>query len=310
MSSGGRRADGPPVGRRRPADAIAAILAAELERRWELTERATLLPTTSARSTPASTRSSREAHDEFWFQHQRIELRQNDPSQGPAFVAAPRDRLPWLVRRLAVPDPRGRRRGLHRPPHPRRPGFFQEALDDGAALPEPRRRVVMWTLVPAHHVPALGLFALDPAVPHRLRENGRLAPYGSRGHEATIIAIDATPTDAAVALEWTTPQDDAARVRVGAKPVGRLAWAWSERSPFRRVRCRRTHEAAQQPVWKAKDGPGAWLTHGGTAPRRDHDDEGSRPPVDDIRQIEDGSARDHVTAAHRCRVRRAAPGRL
>jgi hypothetical protein len=72
------------------AEAITNILATELERRWDLTARAYGLMADDERPVNAGvSHLMSQAHAEFWFQHQRIELRHSDPSQGPAFVAHP-----------------------------------------------------------------------------------------------------------------------------------------------------------------------------------------------------------------------------
>ncbi|HET8559494.1 MAG TPA: hypothetical protein VFL69_03160, partial [Marmoricola sp.] len=72
------------------ADAIEQILNDELRRRWQLTEKAYELMANNDRPVNGGVGPLvAQAHSEFWFQHQRIELRLNDPSQGPAFVAHP-----------------------------------------------------------------------------------------------------------------------------------------------------------------------------------------------------------------------------
>ena len=72
------------------ADAIEQILDGELLRRWQLTEQAYDLMASNERPVNGGVgQLVTQAHSEFWFQHQRIELRLNDPSQGPAFVAHP-----------------------------------------------------------------------------------------------------------------------------------------------------------------------------------------------------------------------------
>jgi hypothetical protein len=74
----------------RETGAIADIIDTELERRWDLTERAYALMTDNDRPINAGVSDMVvQAHAEFWYQHQRIELRLADPSQGPAFIAHP-----------------------------------------------------------------------------------------------------------------------------------------------------------------------------------------------------------------------------
>ena len=142
-----------------------------------------------------------QAHSEFWFQHQRIELRLNDPSQGPAFVAHPETDFHgsaaasrYLIHAAADEAYIGYL--IHGDP-----ALFREALDDGRAFEA--RVVRVYDVGVGRTTTPRWVLRLDPSLPHRLRENARIAPYGSRGHEATIVEIDADEDDLFVTVEWT-----------------------------------------------------------------------------------------------------------
>ena len=83
-------------------------------------------------------------------------------------------------------------------------------------------------------------------------------------------------------------QDEAARRAVGAKPVDD-AWEGVDVAFVVSDAPILTQRRSQR-VWKAKDGPGAWLTHGkASAPVEIATDDGATDLlVDDIAQIEDG----------------------
>lgn len=270
------------------ADAIAAILRAELDRRWHLTEQAYQLLRGDERPVnPGVDGLIREAHNEFWFQHQRIELRLNDPTQGPAFVAHPETDFHgsaaasrYLI--YSAADEAYISQLIHDDAV-----LFHEAIDNGKAL---RGRVVgVVDIGSGRSTIPVWEVQLDPGVLHRVRENGRLVPYGSRGHEATVIEIRATPDETVLRLEWTTRKTMELGCGIGAKPVDAawlgedVAFVVSDAADLTKRRSNR--------VWKAKDGPGAWLTHG-AAPvpvTIEADDGGTDLLVDDITQIEDGS---------------------
>lgn len=271
------------------ADSIAAVLITELDRRWRLTAAAYRLLADNDRPINSGVPALvAEAHGEFWYQHQRIELRHNDPSQGPAFVAHPETDFHgssaasrYLIHAAADEAYIGHL--IHDDTE-----LFLEALDDGKALRGTVASVVdggsgrtttpQWAL------------HLDPSFPNRLRENGRIAPYGSRGHEATVIGIDSSAEALTVRIEWTGRKTMALACGIGAKPadpawVGQeVAFVVSDAAELTRRRSGR--------VWKAKDGPGAWLTHGqAPAPIEISTDEGTGADllVDDITQIEGGT---------------------
>ena len=109
--------------------------AAELQRRWRLAEQAFELMANDDRPVNSGVGELVvEAHCEFWYQHQRIELRLNDPSQGPAFVAHPETDFHgsaaasrYLIHSAADEAYIGHL--IHDDPV-----LFQEAVDNGEAL--------------------------------------------------------------------------------------------------------------------------------------------------------------------------------
>ncbi len=271
------------------ADVITSVLRPELERRWRLTEQAyRLLQDDSRHVNPGVAGLVAEGHNEFWYQHQRIELRMNDPSQGPAFVAHPETDFHgsaaasrYLI--YSAADEAYISQLIHDDAV-----LFQEAIDNGEAL---RGRVIgLSDLGSGRSTVPVWDIQLEPGIPKRVRENGRLVPYGSRGHEATVIEIVATPDDTVVRLEWTARKTKPLGCGVGAKPVDDVwlgkdvAFVVSDAADLTRRRSNR--------VWKAKDGPGAWLTHGAAPPpvAIEADDGGTDLLVDDITQIEGGSS--------------------
>lgn len=269
------------------ADEIATILGDELERRWKLTEQAYKLIANNQRPVNSGVAELvRQAHSEFWFQHQRIELRLDDPSQGPAFVAHPETDFHgsaaasrYLIHAAAAEAYIGYL--IHDDPE-----LFSEALEDGRAFEAQVVRVddvgVGRSTVPRW------VLRLDPSLPHRLRENARVAPYGSRGHEATILEFEASDGDLLVTIEWTGRKTKPLLGPMAAKPADE-AWLGVDVAFVQSDAAALTRRRSQR-VWAATNGPGAWLTHGkASAPIEITADDGSADLVyDDIAQIEDG----------------------
>lgn len=277
----GRREGAPP------ADAevrISDVLEEELARRWCLTEKAyQLLANGPIPVNPGVDSLIGQAHSEFWFQHQRIELRQNDPSQGPAFIAHPETDYHGssAASRYLIHASNDEGYGGHLIHHD--PALFSESLADGRAfviaveqvanLGSGRSTVPVWVVV------------LDGEVPNRIRENSRLVPYESRGHQATVTSISVLEDRTELQLEWTTRKTRALSCGIGAKPVDdawigeEVAFVLSDAADLTRRRSQR--------VWAAKDGPGAWLTHGkAPAPMQiAYEDDTYDLLVDDITQI-------------------------
>ena len=270
------------------SDRIRAILEAELQRRWEQTLHAYCILVENDRPINAGVPALvAEAHREFWFQHQRIELRINDPAQGPAFVAHPETDFHgsaaasrYLIHSAADEAYVGWL--IHDDPE-----LFMEALDQGKAL---RANVVDVRDVGVGRTttPQWELH-LDPAVPHRIRENGRLVPHGSHGHEATVVAVDADDDSLIIVIEWTGRKTMPLSCGINVRPADsawidhEIAFVLSDAAELTKRRSTR--------VWKAKDGPGAWLTHGRPPVQVEiTDDYGDTDLlIDDVRQLESGA---------------------
>ena len=270
------------------ADSIAQILEEEVERRWRLTETAhQLLAHSERRINAGVTALVTEAHQEFWGQHQRIELRHNDPSLGPAFVAHPETDYHgsaaasrYLLNASADEAQVGHL--IHDDAE-----LFNEAVDEGHAV---RTTVVsVRDIGTGRSTVPVWVVSLPPTTRHRLRENGRVTPYGSHGHEATVTSIDPTDDALLVTLEWTGRKTKPLSMGAGLKPVEtgwvgqKVAFVASDTASLTKRRSWR--------VWAAKDGPGAWLTHGrAPEPVEITDDSGASDLiVDDVRQIEEGA---------------------
>jgi hypothetical protein len=271
------------------ADAIATAIRAELDRRWGLTAQAYEVIAQDERPVNAGVADLiKQAHAEFWFQHQRIELRHSDPSQGPAFVAHPETDFHGSAA--------ASRYLVHAAADEAYIGYLVH--DDQALLAEARgdgrafdARVVNVSDVGVGRttVPRWVL-RLDPSLPHRLRENARIAPHGSRGHEATIVGIQAQDDDLLITVDWTGRKTKPLNGPLHAKPADDqwegvdLAFVLADAASLTQRRSQR--------VWSAKDGPGAWLTHGkASAPIEISTDDGATDlVVDDVAQIEDGTA--------------------
>lgn len=263
---------------------IATILRGELLRRWQLVERAYDLMAGSGRLVNGGVGPLvAQAHAEFWFQHQRIELRLNDPTQGPAFVAHPETDFHgsaaasrYLIHSAADEAYVGYL--IHDDP-----ALFREALADGRAFES--RVVRVYDAGSGRTTTPRWVVRLDPTVPHRLRETARVTPHGSRGHEATIIEIDAAETDLLVTLEWTGMKTKPLHGPLMAKPADD-AWEGVDVA-FVQSDAASLTERRSQRVWSAAKGPGAWLTHGkASAPIEISDDDDATDLVyDDVAQI-------------------------
>ncbi|WP_088284639.1 hypothetical protein [Kineosporia sp. A_224] len=266
------------------AGAISAILHEELLRRWKLTEQAYDLMANNDRPMNGGVGELvTKAHAEFWFQHQRIELRLNDPSQGPAFVAHPETDFHgsaaasrYLIHSAADEAYVGYL--IHDDP-----ALFREALDDGRAFES--HVVGVYDVGVGRSTVPRWVVRLDPTLPHRLRENARVAPHGSRGHEATIVEIGATDGDLLVTVEWTGRKTKPLLGPIMAKPADK-AWVGVDVAFVQSDAASLTQRRSQR-VWSAADGPGAWLTHGkASAPIEISGDDGATDLVfDDVAQI-------------------------
>lgn len=263
---------------------IGSVLQEELERRWDLAAKAhQLLANGSISVNPGVDALVAQAHNEFWFQHQRIELRQNDPTQGPAFISHPETDYHgssaasrYLIH--AANDEGYDGHLVHYDAE-----LFSEAVADGRAivvevaqvadLGSGRSTVPVWTVV------------LDGEIASRVRENSRLVPYGSRGHEATVTGVSVFEDRIELQLEWTTRKTMALTCGINAPPAD-TDWMGQEVAFVVADAAALTRRRSQR-VWAAKDAPGAWLTHGrAPAPVQIADDDGDADLlVDDVSQI-------------------------
>ena len=282
--NGLRREGGDPA---TSAAAIAAVLEPELERRWRLTEQAYQLLSTDRPVNAGVDALVREAHQEFWGQHQRIELRIADPALGPAFTAHPETDFHgsaaasrYLIHAAADEAYAGLL--IHDDPE-----LLAEATDDGHAVQGVVTAVA--NLGSGRTVIPVWQFRLPPGVVHRLREGTRLVPYGSRGHDAIVDSIDIGPDGTDFAIRWNTRKTKALGCGISEKPVD-PAWI-GQKIIFVTSDAADLTKRRSQRVWSAKDGPGAWLTHGrASAPIAIETDDGATDLLlDDISQIEGGT---------------------
>ena len=280
----GRR-DGANVGSQEKE--IATILESELRRRWKLTEEAYHLVEADER--PVNTGVDgliEKAHAEFWYQHQRIELRHADPNLGPAFIAHPETDFHGSAAAsryltYAAADEAHASLLVHADD-----ALFAEAIADGHAF---RARVIeVWDEGTGRSKKPHWKLRLDPSLPHRLRESARVTPRGSPGHEATVIELDSGDQDLIVTIEWTGRKTMALRGPFEAVPADS---SWEDQDvAFVQSDSSSLTERRSQRVWAAKDGPGAWLTHGrASTPIEITDDDGATDLIiDDVAQIENG----------------------
>lgn len=270
-----------------PAAAIEAILTEELRRRWQLTEQAFNLMTDNPMTVNAGiAQLVGQAHREFWQQHQRMELKLSDPSDGPAFVPhAETDHHGSAAASRYLHHAAADEAYIGSLIHDDN-ALFLEALTEGRAVLTEVVRV--YDVGEGRKTTPRWVVRMDPTVPHRLRENARLAPHGSPGHEVTILELEASEEDLLVTVEWTGRKTKPLAQPMTAKPADEawvgadVAFVQSDASSITKLRSSR--------VWKAKDGPGAWLTHGkAPAPTEVAGDEGETDLVyDDVAQIEEG----------------------
>ncbi len=270
------------------ASDISAILEPELERRWNLTASAYHLLSVDRPVNPGVNALVENAHREFWGQHQRIELRIADPSLGPAFIAHPETDFHgsaaasrYLVHVAADEVFTGLL--IHDDPE-----LLSEAIDDGYAV----RGVVtaVTNLGSGRTVIPVWQFRLAPGLIHRMREGSRLVPYGSPGHEAVVDSVDVGPQGTDFQVRWNGRKTMVLSCGISQKPLD-VAWVGEEVIFFLSDAASLTKRRSQR-VWQAKNGPGAWLTHGkSSAPITIETDDGSTDLlVDDIIQIEGGDA--------------------
>ncbi len=262
---------------------ISGILDGELERRWRLTEQAyRLLADGPLPVNPGLEPLVMQAHREFWSQHQRMEIGENDSSQGPAFIAHPETDFHGssAASRYLIHVAFDEGHEGHLVHHDAE--LLRDALADGRAFGAVitavtdqgtgRKTRPVWTV-------------RVEGASHRLRENGRLVPYGSPHHEATIRSITIDQRGTELKLEWISRKTMPLDFGIEARPVDH-AWV-DEALQFVLADAAGLTLRRSGRVWDAKDGPGAWLTHGEPpVPVQISDDEGdSDLLVDDVTQI-------------------------
>lgn len=270
-----------------PAALIARVLDGEVRRRWRLTEQAYLVLAADERPVNEGvTALVAESQREFWYQYLRMEQRHADPDQGPAFVAHPETDFHgsaaasrYLIHEAADEGYLG-----HLIHHDH--ALFQRALDDGRGF---QGQVVGVEDAGTGKATApRWVLRLDPTLPHRLRETTRVAPLGSRGHEAMVLDINASAEDLLVTIEWTTRKTKPLMGPLHTVPVDHMWLGMTVRfviADAASLTLRRSRR-----VWSAAEGPGAWLTHGvPTAPIEiTGDDDRVDLVLDDIVQISEG----------------------
>lgn len=266
-------------------ESIEATLRGELERRWSLcaaayeAQRHSELPVN-----PGVAALIRDSLDEFYWQCQASELKISDPSGRGAFIPHPETDFHgssaasrYLI--YAASDERYVNTLIHHDDE-----LFEEALADGRALcavvtevrddGDGRSTVPVW------------LVEIEGDKLHRIREGGRVVPRGSRKHWASVVRMDRSGGSVTAELVWQGNKTKPIPLGLEAKPaddawLGRaVSFVASDAADLTR---RRSHR-----VWKAKDGPGGWLTHGSRPAPILADIANDEPEaiIDDVAQIE------------------------
>ena len=268
---------------------ISEVLADELSRRWELCCAAyDLLAADSRDTNPGVADLITESLKEFYWQCQAPELKLSDPAQGTPFISHPEtdfhgSSAASRYLSFASADEGYINALIHDDDE-----LLAEALRDGHAVIcevlEVRNEGKGRTTTPVWTV------RLAEASVQRIREGGRVTPRGSRGHQATIRSVDQDEEGTTLELEWigrkTMPLEDG----IGVRPLDE-EWV-GEEVYFVASDAAGLTQWRSQRVWSAKDGPGAWLTHGQPPPPMLADIANDTPEVivDDIPQIEGDGA--------------------
>jgi hypothetical protein len=243
------------------ASEIEAILREELLRRWQLTSDAyALLADEDRPVNPGVDALIDDAHTEFWYQLQRIELGLSDPSQGPAFTAHPETDFHgsaaasrYLVHEAADEALNGHL--IHEDAE-----LFEEAVSEGNAIrvtvTSVRNEGSGRTVIPVWEV------AAPVGTQTRLRENSRVVPKGHPSMQ--VIVREVQQTDDALVLVLEFKAGKTGLLHGFAKPVD-SGWAGQGESFVVTDAADLTRRRSMR-VWSARQGPGAWLTHGYTPP--------------------------------------------
>ena len=264
---------------------ICSVLRDELSRRWHLCADAYAVLAGEDRQINRGVESLVKASmEEFWWQCQAPELKIADPGQGAAFISHPETDFHgsaaasrYLV--YAASDERYVNTLVHDDDE-----LFLEALLDGRAMRgtvlsvrdegEGRTRRPVWAV------------ELDVDLPRRIREGGRLVARKSPGHWAEVMVVDQGEAGVLVQIEWQGRKTLALTSGVGAPPLD-PSWVGQTVGLVASDAADLTQRRSQR-VWKAKDGPGAWLTHGRAPSPMEVDiaNDSTDVIVDDITQIE------------------------
>lgn len=261
---------------------IAAILDVELRRRWQLTRDAYFFLTEDERQiNPGVEALIDEAHEEFWYQLQRIELGLSDPSQGPAFTAHPETDFHgsaaasrYLLHEAADEALIGHL--IHDDAE-----LFEEAVAEGNAIrvtvTSVRNEGSGRTVIPVWEV------AAPVGTQTRLRENSRVVPMGQPGMQVIVREVQQTDDALVFVLEFKAGKTGLLHGR--AKPVD-PRWVGEAESLVVTDAADLTRRRSMR-VWSARQGPGAWLTHGYTPPPVQIGDTANDSDVlrDDVAQI-------------------------
>lgn len=240
---------------------ITDILTDELVRRWQLTSDAYFILGSDSRGVnPGIGGLVVGAHSEFWFQHQRLELGLSDPSQGPSYTAHPETDFHgsaaasrYLVHEAADEAYIGAL--IHDDIE-----LFEDALAAGDAIRATVRQV--WDEGTGRTTIPVWAVEIPVGTQTRLRENSRILALGMPDMQVSIREFVQTDAALRLTLQWNGGKT---KTLLGlAKPVdqawiGRdVAFVVSDAADLTRRRSMR--------VWSARQGPGAWLTHGYTPP--------------------------------------------
>lgn len=266
-------------------DEIERIVHGELRRRWTLCSQAyETLAADGREVNDGVTSLVHSALNEFYWQCQAPELKIADPSHGSAFIAHPETDFHgsaaasrYLV--YSASDESYVNTLIHDDDE-----LFQEALRDGKAMSgevlsvrdegQGRATRPVW------------IIRLDVDTVQRIREGGRVVPRGSRRHWAAVRVLQQGESGVTVEVEWNGKKTQPLEVGVGAKAVD-PAWVGQRINLVASDAADLTVRRSQR-VWRAKDGPGAWLTHGRPPAPMLADIANDIPEVivDDVTQIE------------------------
>lgn len=123
------------------------------------------------------------------------------------------------------------------------------------------------------------VFRVEARDDFRIREGERLAPMGDPGHSVKVASVDFfDETQIDLVLHWKNRKTIGLSSGPGLAPVDN-AWE-SEKIYFVPVDSSEFSKQSRMKVWKAREGVGAWLTHGSGTQYAD------TSVVDDVMQIE------------------------